>query len=58
MSQMYCQECESPDNKVTQVREHQRFNWIYRRRVCNECGHRWNTYELPADDIAGFEESE
>jgi transcriptional repressor NrdR len=50
-AQMLCPKCAERDNKVTQTREHQSYNWIRRRRVCNHCDYRWNTLELLEDEL-------
>jgi len=50
-AQMLCPHCAERDNKVTQTREHQAYNWIRRRRVCNQCDYRWNTLELMESEL-------
>lgn len=39
-------ECDSQDIRVVDSRPHDSRNWVRRRRVCTECGYRWNTIEL------------
>jgi transcriptional regulator NrdR family protein len=47
-----CSECGAWDTRTTATRRDTRFNWIWRRKKCNECGHCWETYEIPTDCVA------
>tara|TARA_B100000927_G_C16385985_1_gene437380 strand:+ start:177 stop:632 length:456 start_codon:yes stop_codon:yes gene_type:complete len=42
---MKCLKCDSRDNKVIDSREGSGGSSIRRRRECNNCGHRFTTYE-------------
>jgi len=42
---MKCPKCEGKENRVIDSREVRNGNSIRRRRVCNDCGHRFTTYE-------------
>lgn len=44
---MFCVECNSDNNIVTDSRAVGRF-FIKRRRKCLDCGYKWNTYEIPS----------
>jgi transcriptional repressor NrdR len=48
---MICPNCESADLKVKDSRDHQVYNWIKRRRECLDCNYRWNTYEIPENEV-------
>lgn len=48
---MMCPKCNSYTNSVKDSREHPEYNWIKRRRRCDECDHRWNTYEIPESEL-------
>lgn len=53
---MKCPECGSEKSKVFDVRRNQeklvsKEDAIYRRRECRDCGARFTTYELRADQI-------
>ncbi len=57
---MKCPKCGSTKSKVVNARKdlhelERKENAIYRRRECLECGERFTTYELRADQIE-FEE--
>jgi len=41
--------CKHLNNKVVDSRPHA--SGIRRRRVCEDCGFRWNTYELPEEEV-------
>jgi transcriptional regulator NrdR family protein len=47
-----CPECGAWDTRTTATRKDTRFNWMWRRKRCNECDHRWGTYEIPTDCVA------
>ncbi|HUA12925.1 MAG TPA: transcriptional regulator NrdR [Candidatus Sulfotelmatobacter sp.] len=42
---MRCTQCQSEDIKVIESRDVAEGQAIRRRRMCNECGHRFTTYE-------------
>jgi len=37
--------------RFTSLRDPIYENAQYRRRECNDCGYRWNTFEVPASDL-------
>ena len=45
-----CPSCGSWKSKVLETRKDFRFNWLWRRRLCG-CGHEWQTYELPVNNL-------
>ena len=47
-----CSECGTWNTRTTATRRDTRFNWTWRRKRCNECDHRWETYEIPTDCMA------
>lgn len=46
-----CTACGSWDTKTLATRKDTRYNWIWRSKRCNECGHKFATYELPTECI-------
>lgn len=42
---MKCPNCSSTDDKVLESRQSADGNAIRRRRICNQCGHRFTSYE-------------
>lgn len=52
-------QCGKTGGYVTDSRETGAMNGtIRRRRECQHCGHRWTTFELPADRIEHFRDIE
>lgn len=51
-----CLECGHPNSTVRDSRPRDRA--IRRRRVCLKCGHRWTTWEIPADAASLLDEIE
>ena len=47
-----CGECSSWGSKVKETRKDTRWGWRWRLRECVECGHRWSTYEVPAEALS------
>jgi transcriptional regulator NrdR family protein len=47
-----CEECGSWGSKVKETRKDTRYGWRWRLRDCEECGHRWSTYEVPAGALS------
>ena len=47
-----CGECSSWGSKVKETRKDTRWGWRWRLRECGECGHRWSTYEIPAEALS------
>lgn len=45
-----CPHCGEIDNRVLDSRYHLKEQALRRRRACNICKLRWNTYEIPVDD--------
>jgi len=42
-----CDKCKSQDIKVADSRPSERYDGcVRRRRLCNQCKHRWTTYEV------------
>lgn len=50
---MQCPACSSPEDRVMSTRVGA--NRVARLRCCNACGHRWNTVEVDAQDLARME---
>ena len=50
---MKCPACSSDDGRVMSTRPGT--TKIARLRCCNACGHRWNTVEVAADNLARME---
>lgn len=48
-------DCEHEKSRVLQTRNVRGYVW--RQRECKDCGHRWGTYEIPAEHVE-FEASE
>ena len=46
-----CPDCGAWDTRTTATRKDTRYNWVWRRKKCNECEHKFETYELPTDCI-------
>ncbi len=46
-----CGECGSWKSQVKESRRDTRYGWKWRLRDCVECGHRWSTYEVPAETL-------
>lgn len=46
-----CIKCNSWKTKVLQTRKLRNDGWTFRERKCYLCGHRWDTVEVPAEDI-------
>lgn len=47
---MTCPKCSGYDSTVIDSREPDRFPFtLRRRRVCNDCSHRWTTFELESN---------
>ena len=46
-----CPECGSWSSKTLETRKDTRYNWKWRRRTCNNCGHTFETYEIDATII-------
>lgn len=46
-----CSECGSWKSKTLETRRDTRYNWTWRRRRCDQCGHVWSTYEVPATNL-------
>jgi transcriptional regulator NrdR family protein len=53
-----CTECGSWNSKVKESRKDTRYGWKWRLRDCVDCGHRWSTYEMPADNIEATSEGD
>lgn len=49
---MACQNCNGREVKSMTTREHPTYNWVRRRRMCADCGHRWWTVELAEDELS------
>jgi protein-arginine kinase activator protein McsA len=43
---MICPKCGSDNSSVMSTRLNKTRDRVYRRRVCEDCGHRWSTYEV------------
>lgn len=41
-----CPSCGTWSSKTLETRKDTRFNWKWRRRTCNDCGHTFETYEI------------
>lgn len=50
---MRCPACNSEDQRVLSTRPGT--SKVARLRCCNACGHRWNTVELEAQNLARME---
>jgi transcriptional regulator NrdR family protein len=50
-----CTQCGSWSSKTKETRRDTRYNWKWRWRVCNDCGHDWQTYEIPTDSLTNPE---
>lgn len=50
---MKCPACESTEGRVLSTRD--TGAKVARLRGCGACGHRWNTVELPAQNLARME---
>lgn len=49
---MQCPSCENHETRVLQTRVFKyQPRWIRRFRICSVCEHRFNTLELPAEDL-------
>jgi transcriptional regulator NrdR family protein len=46
-----CPVCNSWHSKVKESRKDTRYGWKWRLRDCQECGHRWATYEVPTGSL-------
>jgi transcriptional regulator NrdR family protein len=46
-----CIKCNAWKTKVLQTRKLFDDGWTFRERKCDLCGHRWDTVEVPAEDI-------
>lgn len=46
-----CTDCSSWNSRVLESRRRPETGWQYRRRECVDCGTRWATYEVPAQDV-------
>lgn len=42
-------DCEHEKSKVLQTRNVRGYVW--RQRECKDCGHRWGTFEVPAENV-------
>lgn len=42
-------DCSHEQSKVLQTRRIRGYVW--RQRECKDCGHRWGTYEVPAENV-------
>jgi transcriptional repressor NrdR len=47
---MICPECGGSRTTIPNTRPVTN-GWTYRRRECVDCKHRWNTYEIPEDEL-------
>jgi transcriptional regulator NrdR family protein len=47
-----CPSCGTWDTRTTATRKDTRYNWVWRRKKCNECDHKFETYEIFAGDIS------
>jgi transcriptional regulator NrdR family protein len=54
---MICKQCNHDATSITNSRPTVN-GWTYRRRECMNCGHRWNTYEIPEDEISQEEDED
>lgn len=46
-----CIACGSWKTKVLQTRKLRNDGWTFRERKCDLCDHRWNTLEVPEEDV-------
>jgi len=46
-----CPSCGDWNTRTTATRRDTRYNWVWRRKQCNECGHKFETYEMPIDCV-------
>lgn len=46
-----CPECREFNSKVLDTRKRLEDGWVHRQRLCLSCGERWETVEVPADDV-------
>jgi transcriptional regulator NrdR family protein len=51
-----CPDCGTWNTRTTATRRDTRFNWVWRKKKCNDCGHKFETYEMPTDCVAAPEE--
>ena len=51
-----CPECGSWDTKTLATRKDTRFNWRWRKKECNDCKHRHESYEVAAQFLSQPEE--
>lgn len=49
-SGVHCVKCGSIDSHVIDSRNHEASNARRRRHQCNNCGYRYTTYEVPAEE--------
>jgi transcriptional regulator NrdR family protein len=42
-----CPECGEWKSKTKETRKDTRYGYKWRRKECLECGHIWDTYEIP-----------
>ena len=48
---MICPSCSSPNVRVIDTRPVDEGSAVRRRRCCRDCGHKWVTLELDADQL-------
>lgn len=46
-----CIRCREFNSKVLDSRKRINDGWVHRQRLCLSCGERWETVEVPVDDI-------
>jgi transcriptional regulator NrdR family protein len=46
-----CPECASWKTKTLATRKDTRYNWTWRRKECQRCGHKFQTYEIPVENV-------
>jgi hypothetical protein len=56
---MICPKCSSENIgcKDSRPTGHRGYHAIRRRRACQDCSHRWTTYEISEEDIDGLRDS-
>lgn len=48
---MSCPNCSSPNVRVLDTRPVDEGASVRRRRACRDCGHKWVTFEIDADQL-------
>lgn len=51
-----CPDCGSWNTKTVSTRRDTRYNWVWRRKKCKECDHKFETYELPTTCVSAPDE--